>query len=162
MKKKLPNWVQKTTHRWKNKNKNTKHIWLCRSSLTLYIWAIFWVLPHPQVVGLSGFPSQQVPDPLIVDLQVADSRNQRQKTWWPFPVISPLPHICPFTRVCEALYPLAFRYTGGFSISSISKLRRHSKYFSFFLSQTEWCCLPLATAVLKLKIRNSIVLWKNY
>lgn len=48
--------------------------------LTFHIRSIFWVLPDSQVVCLGGFPPQQVPYPLIVDLQVAEGENQR-KTW---------------------------------------------------------------------------------
>lgn len=50
---------------------------LC-GSLTFYIRSVLGVLPDSQVVGLSGFPPQQVPHPLVVDLQVAEGINQKK------------------------------------------------------------------------------------
>lgn len=46
---------------------------------TFHVGSILGVLPHSQVVGLSGLPPQQVSDPLIVDLQVAEGTDTNMK-----------------------------------------------------------------------------------
>lgn len=44
---------------------------------TFYVRSVFRVLPDSQVVGLSGFPPQQVSHSLVVDLQVAEGKKIR-------------------------------------------------------------------------------------
>lgn len=44
---------------------------------TFYIWSVLRVFSDSQVVRLSGFPPQQVPHPLVVDLEVAEATNQK-------------------------------------------------------------------------------------
>lgn len=47
---------------------------------TFYVRSVFRVLPDSQVVGLSGFPPQQVSHSLVVDLQVAEGKKDQRTT----------------------------------------------------------------------------------
>lgn len=47
---------------------------------TFYVRSVLRVLPDSQVVGLSGFPPQQVSHSLVVDLQVAEGKKDQRTT----------------------------------------------------------------------------------
>lgn len=47
---------------------------------TFYVRSVFRVLSDSQVVGLSGFPPQQVSHTLVVDFQVAEGKKNQWTT----------------------------------------------------------------------------------